>query len=136
MITQTQKSEYLLMIRTNEWYNRLSVDELQKIMHESKTWFERLAAQGKAKPGQALAREGATVSGKTGRVVIDGPYAESKEAIGGFMVLQADSLEEAIAVAKSMPIVAYGSTIEVRPLAEECPLDARARELEEQLANA
>jgi hypothetical protein len=136
--TQIEKNGYLLMIRSDEWYNHLSADELQKLMQQAKEWFERLIDQGKAKPGQALAREGATVFGKTGRVVIDGPYAESKEAIGGFVVLQADTLEEAIAAAKSNPLVPYGASIEIRPVAAECPLDARARELAEeaQLATA
>ena len=69
-------------------------------------------------------------------VVIDGPFAESKEAVGGYLVLDVETIEEAIAIAQSSPGLAYGGSIEVRPLAEECPLDARARELarEEQLA--
>ena len=102
------------------------------------TWIEELTAQGKAKPGHALQRKGATVSSKNGRIVSDGPFAESKEAIGGYLILNVETLEEAIAIAKSSPNLAYGTSIEVRPVANECPLDARARELarEEQLASA
>jgi hypothetical protein len=53
-------------------------------------------------------------------------------------MLDVETIEEAIAIAQSSPGLAYGGSIEVRPLAEECPLDIRARELarEEQLATA
>lgn len=138
MSEQTSKSEYLLLFRGSEWYNGLSAEELQKVMSQCKTWFDRLAEQGKVKAGQPLVREGAIVSGKNGRSVVDGPFAESKEAIGGYLLLQADSLDEAIAIAKGNPTIAFGTTIEVRPVAEECPLDARARQIshEKQLANA
>ena len=63
----------------------------------------------------------------------DGPFAESKEAIGGYFLLQADDLDEAVAVAKQCPALEYGSTVEVRPVAEECPTFQRVKE---QLAGA
>jgi len=126
---------FMLLYRTDEWYNELSQEELQKLINQNKAWFERLTAQGKAKPGRALERTGVLVSGKNGRFVTDGPFAESKEAVGGYLVLDVETIEEAIAIAQSNPGLAYGGSIEVRPLAEECPLDIRARELarEEQL---
>jgi hypothetical protein len=126
----------MLLYRSDEWYNRLSHQELQKLTGQNQAWFERLTAQGKVKPGRALERRGVIVSGRNGRVVTDGPFAESKEAIGGFLVLNVETIEEAIAIAQSSPGLAYGGSIEVRPLAEECPLDVRARELarKEQLA--
>jgi hypothetical protein len=127
---------YMLLYRSDGWYNRLSHEELQKLMDQNKAWIERLTAQGKAKPGRALERRGAIVSGKNGRFITDGPFAESKEAIGGYLVLDVETIDEAIAIAQSSPGLAYGGSIEVRPVAEECPLDVRARELarEEQLA--
>ncbi len=126
----------MLLYRTDEWYNKLSQEELQKLIGENQAWFERLSARGKAIPGRALERTGVTISGKNGRSVVDGPFAESKEAIGGYLVLDVETIEEAIAIAQSSPGLAFGGSIEVRPLAEECPLDVRARELarEEQLA--
>jgi hypothetical protein len=135
MNTQNQ-SGYMLLYRTDEWYNRLSREELRKLMDQNKAWIERLSAQGKAKTGRALERAGAIVSGKNGRFVTDGPFAESKETIGGYLVLDVETIEEAIAIAQSSPGLAYGGSIEVRPIAEECPLDVRARELarEEQFA--
>ena len=136
MSTQSQNG-YMLLYRSDEWYKALSPEELQNVISQNNAWIERLTAQGKAKPGRALEREGATVSGRNGRVVSDGPFAESKEAIGGYLVLDVETLEEAIAIAQSSPSLAYGTSIEVRPVAEECPLDVCARELarEEQFAN-
>ena len=81
MNTQNQ-NEYMLLYRSDEWYKRLSHVDLRNLMNQNKAWIERLTAQGKAKPGRALERRGAIVSGKNGRFVTDGPFAESKEAIG------------------------------------------------------
>ncbi|HEX3279859.1 MAG TPA: YciI family protein [Pyrinomonadaceae bacterium] len=136
MSTQNQNG-YMLLYRSDEWYKALSHEELQKVISQNNAWIERLTAQGKAKPGHALGREGAPVSVKNGRFISDGPFAESKEAIGGYLLLDVETFEEAIAIAQSSPSLAYGTSIEVRPVTEECPLDVRARELaqEEQLAN-
>jgi len=136
MSTQNQNG-YMLLYRSDEWYKALSHEELQKVISQNNAWIERLTAQGKAKPGHAFERKGATVSGKKGLVVSDGPFAESKEAIGGYLLLDVETFEEAIAIAQSSPSLAYGTSIEVRPVTEECPLDVRARELaqEEQFAN-
>ena len=120
---------YMLLYRSDEWYNKLSHAELQQLINQNKEWIERLTAQGKAIPGRALERGGAIVSGENGRSVTDGPFAESKEAIGGYLVLNVDTLEEAVAIAQTIPGLAYGGSIEVRPVAEECPLDVREREL-------
>jgi len=122
-------NQYALLFSGTEWYNQLSPTELQKIIDQSKIWFETLAASGKAKRGQALLREGAVISGKNPRVICDGPFPESKEAIGGFMVLEVGTLDEAVAIAKTNPALPHGTTIEVRPLSDECPLNARAKEL-------
>ena len=126
----------MLLYRSDESYNPLSHEELQKLIGQNQAWIERLSAQGKVKPGRALERTGAIVSGINGRFVTDGPFAESKEAIGGYLMFDVETIEEAITIAQSSPGLAYGGSIKVRPMAEECPLDVRARELarEEQLA--
>lgn len=131
------KSEYMLLFAGNEWYNELSYPEIKKLTEDAKAWFEGLIAQGKVKGGNGLGRSGARVAAKTGRVISDGPYAESKEAVGGFTVIEAANLEEAIAIAKSNPTVRYGTTIEIRPVFssyEDCPLYRRLQELEREQA--
>ena len=85
-------------------------------------WLDRLTAEGKAKVGKPLFPEGKIVSQKKGRSVADGPFAESKEAIGGFFLLEVDSLKEATEIAKDFPGLNYGASVEVRPVAPECPL--------------
>src|SRR6267154_1921232 len=102
MNTQNQNG-YMLLYRTDDWYNRLSHEELQKLIGQNQAWFERLTAQGKAKPGRALERTGVIVSGRNGRFITDGPFAESKEAIGGYLVLDVETIEEATAIAQSSP---------------------------------
>jgi len=135
MNTQNQNG-YMLLYRSDEWYNRLSQQDLQNLMSENRAWIQKLTEQGKATSGHALERRGAFVSGKNGRFVTDGPFAQSKEAIAGYLLVDVETLDEAIAIAQGNPGLAYGGSIEVRPVAEECPLDVRARELarEEQLA--
>ena len=133
-----KQNEYLLLFRAADWYNNLSPEELQQAMNRFKAWFDGLGEKGILKGAQPLVREGKIVSGKHGRLVADGPFAESKEAIGGYFLLAVNSLDEAVAVAKSCPSLEYGTQIEVRPVAEECPMAERARQImsEEQLATA
>jgi hypothetical protein len=133
MSASTPKSDYLLLIRGTNWDQGLSPEEIQKVMSQLMTWFEGVQRQGKVKGGQPLGEEGRTVSGQKGRTVADGPFAESKEAVGGYLILQVDDLDEAVAIAKTFPCLEYGATVEVRPLAEECPTFQRVRE---QLAHA
>lgn len=85
-------------------------------------WLDRLTAEGKAKAGKPLFPEGKVVSQKKGRSIADGPFAESKEAIGGFFLLEVGSLDEAVEIAKDFPGLSYGATVEVRPVAPECPM--------------
>src|SRR6266576_3006517 len=134
MSTQNQNG-YMLLYRTDEWYNRLSHEELQKLIGQNQAWFERLTAQGKAKPGRALERTGVIVSGRNGRFVTDGPFAESKEAIGGYFLLDVASFDDALAIARECPGLPYGVQVEVRPVAAECPLTSELKH-EAQFANA
>jgi hypothetical protein len=105
-------------------------------MSQWKTWFDRLSEQGKLKGGQPLEREGKTVSGKKGRVVADGPFVEAKEAIGGYFLLQVDTMDEAVAIAKDCPGLDHGAIVEVRPVAETCPAAKIAAQVEKELAHA
>ena len=127
MNTPIERSEYMLLFRGEHWDEGLSPEELQKVMGQVMGWFEGLKEQGRVKAGQPLGPEGRTVSGKVGRPVADGPFAESKEAVGGYLLLEAENLEEAVAIAKSNPTLKHGITIEVRPVLEECPIFQKVR---------
>ena len=125
MSTQTNNG-YMLIFRGTDWHKGLSAEQMQQVAGQWMAWFNRLTEQGKAIAGNPLEREGKIVSGKNGRVVADGPFAESKEAIGGYFLLQVKSLDEAVAIAKECPGLAYGAVVEVRPVAEQCPLTGEA----------
>ena len=100
-------------------------------------WFERLKAEGKCTGGHPLEEEGKVVSGKQGRTVADGPFAESKEAIGGYFYLQVADENEAIEIARQCPGLEYGAVVEVRPVADICSVKQRAEEYsDQQLAGA
>ena len=98
-----KKSEYMLLFRGTDWHKGLSPEEIQQVVNQMKAWFDRLTAEGKAKAGKPLFDGGKIVSQKRGRSVSDGPFAESKEAIGGFFLLEVGSLDEAAEMAKSFP---------------------------------
>jgi len=133
MSAQTTKTEYMLLFRGNDWHKGLSPEQMQQVAGQWMAWFNRLTEQGKAIAGSPLEREGKIVSGKNGRVVADGPFAESKEAIGGYFLLQVNGPDEAVSIAQECPGLAYGAIVEVRPVAEECPIAEEAR-AEAQLA--
>ncbi len=124
-MNQATPNRYLLLSCSDAWYHQLSHAELQHVLAANQAWMGRLMATGKGHPGVALRREGVTVSAR--KVISDGPYAEAKEAIGGTLTLEVPTLEEAIAIAKTCPSLQYGGTIEIRPISDECPLEACAR---------
>jgi hypothetical protein len=140
MNTETTTDEYMLLFRGPHWDQGLSTDELQKAMNNVMAWFEGLNQRGKVKGAQPLSVQGRTISGTNGRFAVDGPFMETKEAVGGYLVLQADSFEEAVEVARTNPALRYGVSVEVRPILAECPILARHPEIvrpaKERAANA
>src|SRR5262249_32153499 len=101
MNTQNQ-NEFMLLFRGNDWLKSLSSEEKQKVADQLMAWLRRLTTEGKAIAGNPLEREGKIVSGKN-RVVSDGPFAESKEAIGGYFLLDVASFDDAVAIARECP---------------------------------
>ena len=123
---ETPKAEYLLLFRGNDWDKDLSPEQLQKVVAHWAAWFEKLMREGKAVGGHPLRAEGKVVSGKKGRSVADGPFAESKEAIGGYFYLKVADEDEAVAIAQQCPGLEFGAIVEVRPIADMCTVRARA----------
>ncbi|HEX4139921.1 MAG TPA: YciI family protein [Candidatus Methylacidiphilales bacterium] len=134
----SDKSEYLLLIRGHEWHAGYSVEEIQEAMTKFQEWFQSLEKKGILKGARPLQRSGKVISGKGGKHVADGPFAESKEAVGGYLMLAAGSFDEALAITKSAPMLEHGVTIELRELADECPIMEKLRQAEagKQLAGA
>jgi hypothetical protein len=116
----TESSDYLLLFRGNTWERHLSPDELRQVVSEWYAWFQRLAAEGKCLGGLPLRAAGKLVSGKKGRSVADGPFAESKETIAGYFHLRVANEAEAIQIAQQCPGLEYdGCVVEVRPVGEQ-----------------
>ncbi len=120
MNNYTTSNGYLLLFRGTDWHLQLSPEEIQRVMGDWGSWFDRLGQQDKLAAANPLENEGVVVSGKA-RSVADGPFAEAKESIGGFFLLKVETMEEALAIAKECPALPYGLTVEVRPVAPACP---------------
>jgi hypothetical protein len=112
----------MLLFRGRPWYSAgFSDEELQTIMNDVNAWFAKLDGEGKLAGGRPLFDRAVTISGETDRSVTDGPFPEAKEAIGGYIVVNASSFEEAVEIARANPMVKYGLITEVREIASDCP---------------
>src|SRR5256885_4801990 len=124
MSTQNQNQHgYMLLFRGTDLRKGLSPEELQKVTDNWMNWFKRLTEEGKAVAGNPLEREGKIVTGKD-RIVSDGPFAESKEAIGGYFLLDVATMDEAVAIAREGPRLPHWICVQARTGAGECPLCA------------
>jgi hypothetical protein len=94
---------------------------MQKVANDWMAWFKSLIEKGTAVAGSPLEPEGKIISGKNGRLVSDGPFAESKEAIGGYFLLKVKTMDEALTIARLCPGLPHGAVVEVRPVADACP---------------
>jgi hypothetical protein len=112
---------YLLMICTDEsTIGALSPDESSAMLGEYLTWAEEMQGRGVLQGGERLrpTSDATTVRVRDGEVLTaDGPFAETKEQIGGYFVVDCKDLDEAIEVAARIPGARHG-TIEVRPIWE------------------
>ncbi len=120
MNTPIPTNDYMLLFRGTDWDCGLSPEQLQQVVADWAAWFERLTQQGKAVSGHPLTNDGRIVSGKQGRTVADGPFAESKEAVGGYFYLKVADMEEAVEVARQCPGLEHGAIVEVRQVADLC----------------
>src|SRR5882672_2513585 len=117
-------SPFLLLFRSTgpEAHARLSQEQRAQLTKQWNDWYEGLAAQGKVQHGHPLGTQGRVVSGARGHRVTDGPYAEAKEAVGGYFFLNVADIEEATEIAKGCPGLPLGLSVEVRPIVEFSPV--------------
>jgi hypothetical protein len=109
-------NDFLLIFRRDADFDmQLTPEQMQATTKPWQDWMGGLAAQNKlVNAGARLAVDGKTV--KPNNVITNGPYVEVKEAIGGFTIIRASSLEEATELSKGCPILATGGSVEVRPI--------------------
>lgn len=89
-----------------------SPEEIQESIRQWQDWIGGIAAQGKFVSTNQLGFEGKSVA--AGQVITDGPYAEIKEIVGGYIIVKTTDLDEAVALAHGCPVLQYGGTVEVR----------------------
>lgn len=114
---------YVMLINgVEEEWTELDAATADKAMSDIGKWVERWREAGKIRPGgeqlDSVSKAKTIRPGADGPVVTDGPYLELKEVLGGFIVLQAEDIDEAVAVAATWPALNGSSSIEVRPVIE------------------
>jgi hypothetical protein len=108
-------TDYVFLYRGGEG-GRTSPERAQQTMKKWMAWMKELADKGYLKDqGQPLERVGRLVKGAK-KTVIDGPFAETKDIVGGYTLIQARDLDEAVELSKGCPIFEGDGAVEVRPV--------------------
>ena len=92
----------------------LSPELMQEHMGKWMAWINKLSKAGKYVAGEPLLPGGKLVSGPKGKTVTDGPYTEGKEVVGGFFIINAKDIDEAVEISKECPDLEYGTKVQVR----------------------
>jgi len=107
-------NEFVYLYRGGE--SGRSPEQAQKVMQKWMAWFKELAEKGHIKDrGQPLERSGKLVKGKQ-KTVTDGPFAEAKDIVGGYTLIEARDLDQAVELSKGCPIFEFEGGVEVRPV--------------------
>lgn len=108
----TARQAYLVISR-GQWDEGARPPDVQQAIDRFYAWYEHHLETGRMLPGSRLLPTGKRVSRRS---ITDGPFTETKELVGGYWFIVADSLDEAAALAAENPCLAFGLTLEVRPL--------------------
>src|SRR5215471_5730535 len=107
-------SEFLFLYRGGE--TNSSPERMQQTMQKWMSWLQELGTQGHIKDqGQPLERIGKVVKGRQ-KSVTDGPFAEAKDIVGGWTLIEARDLAQAVELSKGCPIFEVDGAVEVRPV--------------------
>jgi hypothetical protein len=107
-------SEFVFLYRGGEAGG--SPEKMQQVMQKWMAWFKGLAEKGNVKDqGQPLERTGKLVRGNK-KTVTDGPFAEAKDVVGGYTLIEARDLDHAVELSKGCPILEVDGAVEVRPV--------------------
>ena len=112
-------SEFVLLYRTTKEAQdaaKGSPERAQASLAKWRAWIKDMADKGQLKNVGAPLEWTGTVVGGNKRTVTDGPYAETKEVVGGFSIIEASDLKQAAEIASGCPILDGGGSVEVRPV--------------------
>lgn len=109
--------EFMLIFRHEDGQKLASPEQLQIWMKQTMDWIGGIAAQNKFSHGNGLPFDQARVV-HSNKMVTNGPFGDVKETIGGYIVVKANSVDEAVEFAKGCPVLqGEGNTVEVRRIA-------------------
>jgi hypothetical protein len=109
--------KYMLLLHDNpNAFANVSPEAMQRVVEKYIAWGKKLREAGVMRAGDKLTDEpGRVMRRKDGHVhVTDGPYSESKELLGGYYMIEADTYDKAVELARDCPQLEFGGTIEVR----------------------
>lgn len=109
--------KFMLMLHDDMAHiSKMAPAEMQRVIAQYNAWSAKMGQAGKLAGGEKLCEEGGKhVTSKAGKMVVrDGPYAEAKEVVGGFFIIEAKDYAEATALCADCPHLALGGRIEVR----------------------
>lgn len=106
--------EYMLLIKSGP-YETDSPEEIQKIVEKYIAWAQSLREKGHYVRGDELADTGRVMRVQDGKVV-DGPFTETKEAVGGYFIIEAASYDEAVEAGRKSPVFDRGGMLEIREI--------------------
>ena len=115
---QNKMDEFILIFRHEDGHKVASPEQIQIWMKQTRDWMGGIAAQNKLVGGNGLPFEDARVV-RPKNIVTNGPFGEIKETIGGYIIVKANSVDEAVEFAKGCPVLqGEGNTVEVRKIAK------------------
>lgn len=118
--TQTM-DEFILIFRHEDGMKVASPEQIQEWMKQTMDWIGSIAAQNKFSGGNGLPFADARVVMTKGpqKIVTNGPFGDIKETIGGYIIVKAESVDEAVEFAKGCPVLqGDGNSVEVRMIAK------------------
>ena len=116
-------ASFMLLLRGNpsDW-TTMAPEQMQHVMGRYFAWTDELRAQGReVSANQLMPLTSKVVSQTDDYHVVDGPYIETKESVGGYYIVTAKDMDDALAVARDCPALLHGSTVEVVQIAEGAP---------------
>ena len=110
--------DYLFLVRGGDAaLAKMSPEQMQQHMQKWMAWIEQMSKAGIFKAGEPLDQKGKVLRGKK-QLLTDGPYAESKDLVGGYLIVKAASLAKATEIAKDCPIYENDGSVEIREIRE------------------
>ena len=110
-------AQFMLLIRGGDDATRdYTPEQYQQVIQRYIEWSQQLRREGRNHGGDELKSGGKVVRVRSGQAVVDGPYAETKESIGGYFIIEAADLDEAAEIAKGCPVLLHDGAVEVREI--------------------